>query len=176
MIADYTCHKQNRRTRGSTSVQDKIKKIIGGSSVGFTLEEFATIFNTAYKQLYSNKSQNNDNNEKNMIQLKICVDTAHIFVAGENIRTPEGIKSYLDRFEQLIGIRYITNFHLNDSRYAFGTRHNEHRGIGFGQIFNTDEGKLALHTIANFAFNNKIPSVRFISCKVPFTDDVLMDV
>jgi len=116
-----------------------------GSQVGYTLEELAQIWNGV-----------KHNGAK---RVGICIDTAHIFVGGEDISTPVGIHTYLARFNQLIGIRHITNFHLNDSRYPLGTRHDEHRGIGAGQIFNTPHGEAALATLTRFAYRHKIPII-----------------
>ena len=116
-----------------------------GSQVGYTLEELTRIWHGVM--------------HNGINRIGICIDTAHIFVAGEDISTPAGIRSYLARFEKLIGIRHITNFHLNDSRYPLGARHDEHRGIGAGQIFNTPAGEAALDTLTQFAYKHKIPII-----------------
>mgnify|MGYP000182402463 CR=1 FL=1 len=82
-----------------------------------------------------------------------------IFVSGYNISNIGGIKDYLDKFNQLIGWHNITNFHINDSRYATGSRKDEHRGIGSGLIFNTAEGKQALKYIKMFCQKRRIPMI-----------------
>ena len=69
------------------------------------------------------------------------------------------IKSYLDKFNKLIGWKNIINFHINDSRYPLGARKDEHRGIGSGLIYNTDEGKKALKYIKKFCMTRKIPMI-----------------
>jgi len=92
-----------------------------GSQVGYTLEELAVIWNGV-----------KHNGTK---KIGICIDTAHIFVAGEDISTVEGIKDYMRRFNSLIGWGHITNFHINYSRYPLGSRHDEHRGIGSGLVY-----------------------------------------
>lgn len=116
-----------------------------GSQVGYTLEELARIWRGV--------------KHNGVHRVGICIDTAHIFVAGEDISTPAGIRTYLARFDELIGIRHITNFHLNDSRYPLGARHDEHRGIGAGQIFTTPHGKSALATLTLFAYKYHIPII-----------------
>jgi len=55
------------------------------------------------------------------------VDTCHVFVAGYDIRTPEGIDSTLDEIDRFIGLDRLRAFHLNDSagilaRTPTGTR------------------------------------------------------
>ena len=116
-----------------------------GSQVGYTLEELAKI----WRGVRHNGST----------RVGICIDTAHIFVAGEDISTPTGILSYFTRFDHLIGIQHITNFHLNDSRYPLGSRHDEHRGIGAGQIFHSPQGQAALATLTKFAYRHRIPMI-----------------
>ena len=98
----------------------------------------------------------------NNIRVGFCIDTAHIFVSGYDISKVEGdnsIKSYLDKFNKLIGWKNIINFHINDSRYPLGARKDEHRGIGSGLIYNTDEGKKALKYIKKFCMARKIPMI-----------------
>ena len=116
-----------------------------GSQMGYTLEELAKIWQGVHHHGHS--------------RIGICIDTAHIFVAGVDISTPIGIKSYIRQFNQLIGIKNITNFHINDSRYPKGSKHDEHRGIGSGLIFNTPHGIAALKIIADFAKKHKIPLI-----------------
>jgi deoxyribonuclease-4 len=116
-----------------------------GKQVGYTLEELGVIWNGV------------KHNGKNRVG--ICIDTAHIFVAGEDISTSAGIRDYFNRFDSLIGIQHITNLHLNDSRYPRGSRHDVHRGIGSGQIFNTIHGAAALDTLIQFAATHRIPII-----------------
>ena len=116
-----------------------------GTQVGYTLEELGVIWNGV--------------KHHGAHRVGICIDTAHIFVAGEDISTPAGILNYFNRFNSLIGIRHITNLHLNDSRYSRGSRHDEHRGIGAGQIFNTTHGATALATLTRFAARYRIPMI-----------------
>ena len=40
-----------------------------------------------------------------------------------------------------------------------GSKHDEHRGIGQGLIYNTDKGKKALKYIKNLCIKNKIPMI-----------------
>ena len=132
--------------RAPRGIQLSLETAAGaGSQVGYTLEELALIWKGV--------------KHHGVHRVGICIDTAHIFVAGEDISTSEGINSYFRRFNSLIGIRYITNLHLNDSRYPLGSKHDEHRGIGAGEIFKTPHGKAALATLTRFASKHKIPMV-----------------
>ena len=121
-----------------------------GSQLGWNLEELTIIWHMIIKKHKENKK---------FESLGICIDTAHIFVSGYDISTVKGIKDYLDKFDSLIGIKHISNFHINDSKYKFGSKHDEHRGIGSGYIYNTEEGKIALKYIKQFCIKNKIPMI-----------------
>jgi deoxyribonuclease-4 len=125
-----------------------------GNQVGWNLEELARIWD-----MVKNNSENKTNSENNKNKVGICIDTAHIFVSGYDISTVAGISEYMNKFNSLIGIKHITNFHINDSKYALGTKHDEHRGIGQGLIYNSDEGKKALLYIKKICMKNKIPMI-----------------
>ena len=132
--------------KAPTGIQLSLETAAGaGSQVGYTLEELAVI----WKGVKHNGSK----------KIGICIDTAHIFVAGEDISTVEGIKDYMRRFNSLIGWEYITNFHINDSRYPLGSRHDEHRGIGRGLVYTKPPGMEALKWIKTFCINRGIPMI-----------------
>ena len=119
-----------------------------GNQLGWNLEELSKIWNMIIEK---NKGASSN--------LAICVDTAHIFVSGYDISNENGIKEYLDKFNSLIGIKHISNFHINDSKYKLGSKVDEHRGIGYGNIYNTEQGKAALKYIKYFCIKHKIPMI-----------------
>lgn len=64
----------------------------------------------------------------------VCLDTCHLFAAGYELRTPKGLKSTLEQFDQSIGLERLKLMHLNDSRGTFGSRLDRHEHIGLGEI------------------------------------------
>ena len=68
------------------------------------------------------------------IPIGVCIDTCHIFVAGYDIRTPDGWKKTLKEFDDRIGLKYLSAMHLNDSAKEFGSRVDRHADIGQGKI------------------------------------------
>ena len=122
-----------------------------GKKIGWNLEELSQIWNG----IKHNNTTTYDNNKR----VGICIDTAHIFVSGYDISTVLGISEYLKKFDTLIGIKNITNFHINDSKYALGARKDEHRGIGYGLIYNTEMSKKALKYIKTFCYKMNIPMI-----------------
>ena len=133
-----------------------------GKQIGWNLEELSRIWNQIkHNNKHNNKTKTTKTKTTNTNKNKvgICIDTAHIFVSGYNISTVSGITEYMKKFDSLIGINNITNFHINDSKYALGTKHDEHRGIGQGLIYNSDESKKALLYIKKICIKHKIPMI-----------------
>jgi deoxyribonuclease-4 len=77
-------------------------------------------------------------------RLGVCLDTAHFFAAGYDLRTPNGWNAALAEVASLIGLRRILAFHLNDSKTELGSRVDRHAHIGKGMI-----GKKAFGHIVN---------------------------
>ncbi len=67
-------------------------------------------------------------------RLAFCLDTAHLWGAGYDISTAEGMRRVVDRFEELIGLDRLLLVHLNDSRSRLGSLADRHEHVGAGQI------------------------------------------
>jgi len=63
-----------------------------------------------------------------------CLDTAHLFAAGYDIKTEAGLTSTLGQIESTIGMENVPVFHANDSKIALGGRVDRHDHIGKGRI------------------------------------------
>ena len=48
-------------------------------------------------------------------RMSVCIDTAHIFAAGYDIRTPEAYEKTMKEFDEIIGFDRLKCFHINDS-------------------------------------------------------------
>ena len=64
----------------------------------------------------------------------VCLDTAHTFAAGYDLRTPEAFSATLAEFDRIVGFRYLKGVHLNDSKAELGSRVDRHAPIGKGKI------------------------------------------
>ena len=64
----------------------------------------------------------------------ICLDTAHLFAAGYDIRTRDGYDSLVDTVDKQMGIRRVLGLHLNDSKVPLGKRVDRHDHLGEGHI------------------------------------------
>ena len=87
-------------------------------------------------------------------RLGLCLDTAHFFAAGYDIRTPKGWNAAIREVASLIGLKQILAFHLNDSKTDLGSRVDRHEHIGKGKI-----GKEAFRHIVNDARFKKHPGL-----------------
>lgn len=89
-----------------------------GSCLGNALEHLAAIYDTV------------GHSER----LGVCLDTAHLFAAGYDIRTPAGWDRVVALVQKLVGLREIRAFHLNDSKADLDSRVDRHAHIGQGRI------------------------------------------
>ena len=67
-------------------------------------------------------------------QSGVCLDTAHLFAAGHQIHTAEGLDRYFDELDGSVGLRRVGLVHLNDSRSEFGSRADRHENLWEGRI------------------------------------------
>ena len=65
--------------------------------------------------------------------VRVCVDTAHTFVAGYDLSTPGGARLVAEELEAAVGPA-IALLHLNDAKNELGSHRDGHRKIGEGQI------------------------------------------
>jgi deoxyribonuclease IV len=67
-------------------------------------------------------------------RLAVCLDTAHLFAAGYDIRSGNGWDLAIGEVVRLLGAKEIVAFHLNDSKTPLGSRVDRHAHIGQGLI------------------------------------------
>ena len=68
------------------------------------------------------------------LPLGICVDTAHLFAAGHDLRCEQGLEGALADISATIGLERVFVIHVNDSKTALGSRVDRHEHIGKGKI------------------------------------------
>ena len=64
----------------------------------------------------------------------VCLDTAHTFAAGYNIKEKAGLEETLKSFDKLLGLDRIKVIHFNDSLSEFNSHVDRHQHIGKGEI------------------------------------------
>lgn len=89
-----------------------------GKSIGSSFEELAAIL-----QFITHKTR-----------IGICFDTCHVFAAGYDFTTPTGYKKVFEKFDTIVGLKYLKMFHINDSKKELGSYVDRHENIGQGAI------------------------------------------
>jgi deoxyribonuclease-4 len=87
-------------------------------------------------------------------RLCICLDTAHIFAAGYDIGSEEGIRKTFREFDRVVGRHRLAAIHVNDSKTVRGSRVDRHEHVGKGKI-----GLEAFRFIMRDRHFRKIPKV-----------------
>ena len=67
-------------------------------------------------------------------RLQVCLDTCHVFAAGHELRTPEGVATMVAAFDATIGLEQLAVVHANDSKGELGGGRDRHENIGDGAI------------------------------------------
>jgi deoxyribonuclease-4 len=95
------------------------------------------------------------------LPLGVCLDTAHAFTAGYDIREEDGLEALLQRLQKTVKTRNIRAIHFNDSRAPYNSRVDRHWHIGEGHI-----GADALRRVAR---HPKLKHAAFI-LETPYDD------
>jgi len=80
----------------------------------------------------------------NKNRIGICFDTSHSFAAGYDFTSKINYEQMWNEFDEIIGLKYLKAFHLNDSTKGLGSRVDRHEHIGKGKI-----GKKAFEFLVN---------------------------
>jgi deoxyribonuclease-4 len=64
----------------------------------------------------------------------LCLDTAHLWAAGHDVATAEGVDALMETVAARIGLERLVMIHLNDSKAARGARLDRHEHIGAGEM------------------------------------------
>ena len=94
------------------------------------------------------------NELKPLLKIGICIDTCHIFVAGNDIRTQKNINNFFETIDKTVGIDKIKLCHLNDSKNKLGSRIDRHEKIGKGYI-----GQSSINQIIKFLDFIDVPMI-----------------
>jgi deoxyribonuclease IV len=123
-----------------------------GSCLGHTFEQIACIIE----------------NVREPERLCVCLDTAHVFAAGYDIRSESAIRKMFREFDRSIGLHRLAAIHLNDSKTGRGSRVDRHEHIGKGKI-----GLDAFRVIMRDRRFRKIPKVLETPKEKDLAEDVV---
>ena len=89
-----------------------------GSSVGYRFEHIAYLIDRV----------------KDKRRIGVCLDTAHAFSSGYDLRSRNAYEKTMAEFERVVGFRFLRAMHLNDSKAAFASRVDRHHNLGKGEL------------------------------------------
>src|SRR5207302_426592 len=93
-------------------------------------------------------------------RLGVCLDTAHTFEAGHDIRTRDTLDRVFDAFDREIGLEWLAAIHANDSKTPFGSNVDRHENIGLGHIGEETFGHFMTHSaVADLPFFLEVPGL-----------------
>jgi deoxyribonuclease-4 len=117
MIAE-SLNLAHQKTKGF-KVSSMLETTAGqGTNLGYTFEHLAKIIELVEEPE----------------RMSVCIDTAHIFAAGYNIKDETEYEKVIDDFDAIIGLNKLQCFHMNDSKKELGSRVDRHEHIGKGFI------------------------------------------
>ncbi|HQF52628.1 MAG TPA: deoxyribonuclease IV [Thermoleophilia bacterium] len=87
-------------------------------------------------------------------RLGICLDTAHIFESGADLRTREGVDLVLRELDEHCGRDRLVMLHLNDSKTPLGSNRDRHENIGDGDL-----GEEAFRLLVNEPAFEDLPGI-----------------
>src|SRR5712664_3948213 len=110
--------KQAAKNLPPTSLRILLENTAGmGTALGARLEELGEMLNALHS-----------------LQVGACLDTAHLFAAGYDIKSESGLASTLGQIDGAIGLENVPVIHTNDSKIPLGGHVDRHEHIGKGKI------------------------------------------
>ncbi|MDA3052451.1 deoxyribonuclease IV [Campylobacter sp. JMF_01 NE2] len=140
----------------TSSVKLVIENTAGqGSNLGFEFAQIAYIIARV-----SDKTR-----------IGVCIDTCHAFAGGYDFRTKESYEKTMAEFDRVIGYKFLSGMHLNDTKNDLGVRKDRHESLGRGFLGlasfenimndkNIDEIPLILETIDESIWADEIALLR----------------
>lgn len=125
-----------------------------GNEIGRTFEELKQIID-----LIHDKSR-----------ISVCFDTCHTHDSGYDVK--HNFQSVIDEFDRVIGKKYISVFHINDSKNIRGARKDRHENIGFGEIGFDALMEVVYHP--DFTEIPKILETPYIEENAPYKEELEM--
>ena len=87
-------------------------------------------------------------------RIGVCIDTAHAFGAGYDLRTPGGLEDFLASLDRTVGLGFLRGMHLNDSKAPLASHHDRHESLGLGHL-----GWAVFEAVAHDARLENIPLI-----------------
>ena len=89
-----------------------------GSNLGFSFEQLAHIIDKV-----EDKSR-----------VGVCIDSCHAFAAGYDLSTIDSYANTWRRFDEIVGFKYLSGMHLNDTKKGLASKVDRHETLGNGVL------------------------------------------
>lgn len=93
-------------------------------------------------------------NQINSPRVKVCLDSAHLFAAGHDLRQTQVVNQLVNQLEKNNLLSRLVCLHLNDSKTPLGSGRDQHENIGEGEI-----GKIGLKNFINHPKLKHLPLI-----------------
>jgi deoxyribonuclease-4 len=67
-------------------------------------------------------------------RVKVCLDTQHMFAAGYDLCSRQGLEAAMEEFDREVGLERLVAVHANDSKCPLAGGIDRHENIGLGYI------------------------------------------
>lgn len=136
---ELIAQQMNNLLKNSSNIKLVIENTAGqGSNLGYKFEHLAALINMS----------------QDSSRVGVCIDTCHLFASGYDIRDDESYAKTMSEFDRIVGYKYLSGMHINDSKVALGSRKDRHDSLGVGMI-----GKQAFKFIMNDPKIDEIPLI-----------------
>lgn len=109
----------NMALEKSNGVKAVIENTAGqGSNLGFDFAHLAHIIDKV----------------EDKTRVGVCIDSCHAYAAGYDLATEEGYRKMWNDFDDIVGLKYLSGMHINDSKKGLGSKVDRHETIGNGTI------------------------------------------
>lgn len=85
------------------------------------------------------------------LNLGVCLDTAHAFTAGYDLRSEDGFAATIDSLAANVGLPNVRAVHFNDSKAEYNSRVDRHWHLGLGHIGAEALARVARHPALSHA-------------------------
>ncbi len=129
------------------------------ASCGTELLSDLTDFGNFYKRFTEKQREN----------LKVCIDTCHVFSAGYSLKTDNDANLLIQIIENNIGWNNVAVIHLNDSKKDVGCCVDRHENLCVGCIGSMDDG--GFKRFVKHCYELRVPMV----LETPHDDDKMYE-
>ena len=89
-----------------------------GSNLGYSFEQIAHIIDKV----------------EDKARVGVCIDSCHAFAAGYDLSTIDGYADIWRRFDEIVGFKYLSGMHLNDTKKGLASKVDRHETLGNGVL------------------------------------------